>query len=103
MGTHNRSQYSAYGFAQSGHLGNPNGSEAEAVLDAKTSTLCSMIKDKGIRLYTITFQVPNTSVQDLMRNCATQSDMYFDSPSNEELEDIFQEIAWGLANLRLSK
>lgn len=103
MGTHNRSQYSAYGFAQSGHLGNPNGSEAEAVLNAKTATLCDNIKAAGIQIYTVTFQVPSTSVQDLMRGCATDPSMYFDSPTNAELQEIFGDIAEGLAGLRLSK
>lgn len=101
--THNRSQYSAYGFAQSGHLGATNGSEAEDVLDAKTTTLCTNIKAEGILLYTITFQVPSTSIQNLMRNCAGNPDMYYDSPSNEDLDSIFQDIAKGLADLRISK
>jgi hypothetical protein len=103
MGTHNRSQYSAYGFAQSGHLGSPNGSDAESVLDAKTAALCTNIKAQEIRLYTITFQVSSSSIQDLMRACATDPEMYYNSPSNEELDSIFQDIAKGLADLRISK
>lgn len=103
MGTHNRSQYSAYGFAQSGHLGSTNGSQAESVLNTKTTVLCSNIKAEGIRLYTITFQVPSTSIQDLMRDCATDPTMYYDSPSNEDLDSVFQDIAKGLADLRISK
>lgn len=103
MGTHNRSQYSAYGFAQSGHLGNANGSEAEDVLDNKTATLCTNIKAQGIRLYTITFQVSSSSIQNLMRDCATDPNMYYNSPSNEQLDSVFQDIAKGLADLRISK
>lgn len=103
MGTHNRSQYSAYGFAQSGHLGDPNGSQAEQVLDGKTAALCTNIKAQGIQLYTITFQVSSGSTQDLMRNCASEPAMYYNSPSNEELESIFQDIAKGLSDLRISK
>jgi len=103
MGTHNRSQYSAYGFAHSGHLGATNGSDAEDVLNAKTATLCTNIKAQDIRLYTITFQVSSSSTQDLMRNCATDPEMYYNSPSNEELDAIFQDIAKGLADLRISK
>lgn len=103
MGNHNRSQYSAYGYAQSGHLGATNGSQAESVLNAKTAALCSNIKAQGIRLYTITFQVPSTSIQDLMRDCATDPTMYYDSPSNEDLNSVFQDIAKGLADLRISK
>ena len=103
MGTHNRSQYSAYGFAQSGHIGATNGSQAEAVLNNKTAALCSNIKAQDIRLYTITFQVSSGSTQNLMRGCATEPAMYYNSPSNQDLETIFQDIAKGLSNLRISK
>lgn len=103
LGTHNRSHYSAYGFAQSGHLGNTNGSQADSVLNAKTAALCANIKAQGIRLYTITFQVPSTSIQDLMRDCASDPAMYYDSPSNSDLNSVFQDIAKGLADLRISK
>ncbi len=103
MGTHNRSQYSAYGFAQSGHLGAVNGSDAKDVLDAKTAALCTNIKAQEIRLYTITFKVLSKSTQDLMRDCATDPAMYYNSPSNDELDSIFQDIAKGLADLRISK
>lgn len=103
IGTHNRSQYSAYGFASSGHLGATNGSEAEDVLDDKTEALCANIKAQDIRLYTITFKVSSSSTRNLMRDCATDPEMYYNSPSNEELNSIFQDIAKGLADLRLSK
>ncbi len=103
MGTHNRSQYSAYGFARSGHLGATNGSDAEDVLNGKTAALCTNIKAQDIRLYTITFKVSSSSTQDLMRNCATDPEMYYNSPSNEKLDAIFQDIAKGLADLRISK
>lgn len=103
LGTHNRSQYTAYGYAQSGHMGSTNGWEAESVLDDKTATLCTNIKAQGIRLYTITFQLDDGPIKDLMRDCATDTAMYYDSPSNEQLQSVFEDIAKGLNDLRLSK
>ncbi|MEC9368142.1 MAG: TadE/TadG family type IV pilus assembly protein [Pseudomonadota bacterium] len=103
LSNHNRSYYNAYGFAQSGHLGATNGSQATTVLNNKTSTLCTNIKDEGVRLYTITFQLADGPIKDLMRDCATSVAMYFDSPSNEQLTTIFTEIAKDLSNLRISK
>jgi hypothetical protein len=38
-----------------------------------------------------------------MRGCATDPEMYYNSPSNSELDAIFQDIAKGLADLRISK
>lgn len=103
LGTHNRSQYSAYGFAQSGHLGPTNGYQAESVLNDKTETLCTNIKAEGVRLYTITFQLGDGPIKELMRDCASAPEMYYDSPSNEQLETVFADIAKGLNDLRLSK
>jgi len=103
MGTHNRSQYSAYGYARSGHLGATSGWQAEEMLDSKTAQLCTNIKAQGIRLYTITFQLSDGPIKDLMRDCATEPAMYYDSPSNAELETVFEDIAKGLNDLRISK
>lgn len=103
LSNHNKSYYSAYGYATSGHLGSTSGYQAESVLDSKTATLCTNIKAKGVLLYTITFQLNDGPIKDLMRNCATEPKMYFDSPSNDELGKIFTNIAQGLSELRISK
>lgn len=103
MGNHNRSFYSAYGYARTGHLGSTNGGEAEEVLNDKTAALCEAIKAEDIRIYTVTFQLSNGPIKTLMRDCATLPSMYYDSPTNSELETVFEEIAKGLNKLRLSK
>ncbi len=103
LGTHNNSYYNAYGYAQTGHLGAASGWQAESILDDKTATLCTNIKAEGIRLYTITFQLSDGPIKDLMRGCATETAMYYDSPSNEQLQAVFEDIAKGLNDLRISK
>lgn len=103
LGNHNRSRYSAYGYAQSGHLGSVNGNEAEDTLNTKTATLCANIKAQNIRLYTITFQLNDGPIKDLMRSCASKTSMYYDSPSNAQLQTVFEDIAKGLSELRISK
>jgi Flp pilus assembly protein TadG len=100
---HNRSYYSAFGYVAEGRLGTTNKSAAQAALDPKTADVCENIKDEGIRLYTITFKVSSTDTQELMEECATSPALYFDSPSNEQLQTIFQAIARDLSNLRLSR
>ncbi len=99
----NNSFYNAFGFASKGHLGNTDGSQAEATLDAKTSTLCTNAKAQGIRIFTITFQLNNAATQDLFRDCATTATMYYNSPDNASLDDAFQKIASELQKLRLTK
>jgi Mg-chelatase subunit ChlD len=98
----NKSTYNAFGYAKNGHLGNTNGSNADATLDAKTLAVCSAIKAKDIRLYTIGFQVSVAS-QTLLQSCATKPDMFYSSPNNAQLAAIFQDIAQGLSELRIAE
>jgi Mg-chelatase subunit ChlD len=99
---HNKSIYNAFGYAASGHLGNTSGSEAEEELDEKTLAVCSKITASKIRLYTIGFQVSG-DVQSLLRSCASEPDMFYNSPSNSELAGVFNDIAQGLGELRIAR
>jgi Flp pilus assembly protein TadG len=100
---HDKSYYNAFGFAAEGHLGNTNGNNAESTLESKMSTVCTAIKAKGILVYTIGFQVTDSTTKNLLKNCATQSDMYYNSPSNSQLASIFKDIAQGLSDLRIAE
>ena len=105
-----KSVYNAFGFAKNGHLGKTDGSNAEATLDTKTLAVCSAIKsasrnaggEEEIQLYTIGFQVTSAS-KALLKSCASKPDMFYDSPSNDELAAIFQDIAQGLSELRIAQ
>jgi len=98
-----KSFYNAFGFAKSGHLGSTSGSNAESTLNAKTLTVCNAVKAEGIRVYTIGFQVTDNTTQNLLKNCATEPEMYYTSPSNAQLAGIFQDIAQGLSELRIAQ
>lgn len=100
--SHNKSEYTAYGYVAKGRLGTTNYNTAVSKLDPKTTTVCNNVKAAGIRLYTITFQLADGPIKTLMRNCATAPGLYFDSPSNEELQTVFKAIAKDLSNLRIS-
>jgi Flp pilus assembly protein TadG len=98
----NLSWYSGYGYVEQGRLGATEMAGAHAELDARTATLCQNIKDEGILIYTITFQLADGPIKDLMRNCASEPDNYFDSPDNDTLRQHFQAIGKELRNLRIS-
>jgi hypothetical protein len=95
------SSYGAYGYLSEGNLGTTNSSAAIAELNARTATVCTNIKDKGIIIYTITFQVNSATVQNLMQNCATDASKYFNSPDASTLESTFRAIGRELSNLRI--
>jgi len=104
---HNKSTYNAYGYVKDARLGTTSAWTADAKLDERTSTVCTNIKnanpDRPITVYTITFQVSGDATKTLMRNCATDPEKYFDSPSNAELTANFKIIAGELSELRISK
>ena len=97
------SVYSAYGYLSDGNLGTTSSSSAVNELNDRTTLVCDRIKNKGILLYTITFQVSSSSTRDLMEDCATDSSNYFDSPSDSELEAAFRAIGKELSNLRIGQ
>ncbi|WP_431557951.1 pilus assembly protein TadG-related protein [Methyloceanibacter sp.] len=102
-GNHNGSSYSAFGYASEDHLGNKSGSNATSTLNSKLATVCSNVKAKGIQIYTIGFQLNSSTTQNLLKNCATKPDMYYNSPSNEQLATVFSDIAQGLGELRIAQ
>lgn len=100
---HNLSSFTGYGYLSKARLGTTNASTAETRLDQKTARLCTNVKNAGIRLYTIAFQVSNSTTLDLLRNCASSPENFFASSSGAALSDAFRVIATELASLRLSR
>lgn len=80
------------------------GDASNVPANALTSELCTNIKEKGILIFTIAFQVPEGSeVESLMKACSGNGGKYFDADDSEELGAAFKEIALSLLNLRLSR
>lgn len=80
------------------HYGN---NTAEA--DTYTDELCTEIKSNDITVYTIAFQVTNSSTKTLLENCATNPSLYFDATNASALTDAFAEIAASLTELTLTR
>lgn len=76
----------------------PNGSSF-----SQAKALCSNVKAKGIKVYTVGFGVENdASAKDVMAHCATDSSHAYLAATGEELRDAFREIATKVSALRLS-
>jgi Mg-chelatase subunit ChlD len=73
-----------------------------AALDARLKLLCSNIKGKDVELYTIRVEV-DTGDSELLKNCASGRDYYYDVKSSSTLTTVFQAIAGQIAALHLSK
>jgi hypothetical protein len=106
--THNKSDYSSVGYLATKRLGVDTPNEAKAALLTKVGTICDSLKSKvndqeKAMVYTITFEIPNNTLRTAFRACASRPDMYFDSPSANQLRSVFETIARQITALRISK
>ncbi|MFN0023387.1 MAG: vWA domain-containing protein [Parvularculaceae bacterium] len=74
-----------------------------ALANDLTRDVCENIKPTDIVIYTIAFEVTDTAIKDILRNCATTPAYYFDAENSADLIDAFGSIAASLRNISLSK
>lgn len=87
--------YTAYGYGFNHSVDNDD-------LNDRFSEVCDNAKDDGILIYTITFTSGiSEDTKDFYRACATDLNHYYDAPTQDELEDVFEEIAYALAKLHI--
>ncbi len=98
-----QSDYAAYERVADGNLGTTSKSAAKIILNNRLSEVCENMKDAGIIIYTITFQLGSSSTKLIYENCASDPDKYFDSPNGSALQASFQKIAEQLINLRVTQ
>jgi Flp pilus assembly protein TadG len=101
--TMNNAIDTAYGYLWERQLGTGSSSTARNRLNDRLTRVCNAMKQNNIVVYTISFGNLSTSSRNMMRGCASQSDFYFDSPTNSDLQQAFKAIADSLASLRVSR
>lgn len=97
------SDYTAYGRLGWGRLGTTNLTTATNRINQRMANACEAMKANGVTVYTITFDVPNSTTRALFLGCASKAENYFDSPTNEALRAAFRQIGTTLSNLRLAR
>jgi len=70
--------------------------------DSLTAEVCENIKEKNIEIYTVTFDIVDVALKDLMENCATTTANFFDADNPAELSAAFEAIGSSLAQLRIT-
>ena len=100
-----KSTYGAWGYISEGHLGTTSTSNSTVVgkMNDRLALACTNAKAAGIIVYTVAFQVTDSDTLDLLKNCATQSDMAFQSSSTSALLAAFTAIGDDISSLRVSK
>ncbi|MGI9350005.1 MAG: pilus assembly protein TadG-related protein [Rhizobiaceae bacterium] len=85
----------------------------ETIMNAHTLQACNNVKNSGISLYTIAFDVPDTGgVRELLEACAGSgvregvdiipNTVFYHDVGGDELEEALADIAKQIANLRIS-
>ncbi len=68
-----------------------------------TATACANIKAKGIKLYTVAFEVTDPAIKSILQGCASEAKDYYDATSSSALVQAFRNITLELINLRVTK
>jgi len=81
-----------------------NGSD-EAAANDLTSELCDLIKQENIQVYAVAYKFGggDATAKDIVRQCATKPDMFFDANNQAELESAFENIGRALFTVRLTR
>ena len=101
------SVYGGLGYIWQNRLGITGGSldDRREALDNRLLAVCANAKAAGIDIYTIAFNVapdaPNA--HEMMQQCASSMNNYYDVANVSDLNDAFQSIANSIQNLHLSK
>lgn len=102
--TIDNSSRGAYWYLNAGKLGTTNSGTAVTRMNDRTRQICTSMKANGVIIYTIALgSSVSTTGRNLLRDCATNPDYYFLSPTTNELQNIFRQIGDSLANLRISQ
>ena len=66
--------------------------------------ICTEMKNTGITVYTVGFQISQNSSPDItMQQCATSAQHYYNASNGEALKSAFRDIALKIADLRISE
>lgn len=74
-----------------------DGSNNKSIWDTDTLTYCTKAKNKGIEVYTVAFQAPESG-EKLLKKCASSLEHYFDASQSAELVAAFKAIGAQVAD-----
>ena len=71
--------------------------------DQYTLEMCDEIKAQDIVLYTVAFEITDTNTLNMIEDCATDPDSFFNADDAAELSDAFETIGASLTELALTR
>ena len=74
-----------------------------ATSNTLTAQTCTNIKADNIRVYAVAFSVTDPTIKNILRNCATTVDNFYDATNVADLTAAFTKIGQEITAVRLSK
>jgi hypothetical protein len=78
------------------------GSASVTTVNNAALSVCTGMKNAGITVYTVGFQLSNNTAKTLLTSCASSSDKFYDAGSESSLIAAFRDIALKISALRLT-
>jgi Mg-chelatase subunit ChlD len=71
--------------------------------DQLTRDICSNIKQDGIEIYSIAFEVTDSATKQMLEQCSSGGGFFYDASDSTQLIKAFEAIAVGVTELRITK
>jgi hypothetical protein len=69
---------------------------------SQAKSICTGMKVKSITVYTVGFNIDSTAAKNMLKDCATSNDHYYDTSGGDALKAAFRDIALKVSKLRLT-
>ncbi len=96
-----QNNYTAYGVLSEGRLGITNNGDAPGVLNPRLQAICTEMKNTGIEIFTVTYELNNENTKSVYRQCATRPSNYYDAEVGDVV-GVFKDMARKILTIRLS-
>ena len=79
-----------------------HGGQSQRDADKTTEQMCDNAKRDNITIYTIAYEITDTKTQNLLKECSSGPENFFNASNATQLRDAFKQIGVSLSNLRIS-
>jgi hypothetical protein len=80
-----------------------NGSDTSTQVDARMNQVCANVKASGTSIYSVQVNTGGDPTSTVLKNCASDTSMFYALTSSGQIVTTFQTIGTNLAKLRISK
>lgn len=102
-GTINKSDYGTYGYLSTARLDSTsNRSKALTNVNNMTQDMCTKLKAKGVRVFTVVLGADTAANRELYSKCASTPANYYLTKDQTQLKAAFQNIAFAISALYIT-